>query len=67
MSRGLGDVYKRQHKFSPESISNSVMEVDKVVIVQVEDISIVKVQVAILKRVSDQLLLIGFLGGLVDC
>ena len=43
------------------------MEVDKVVIVQVEDISIVKVQVAILKRVSDQLLLIGFLGGLVDC
>lgn len=43
------------------------MEVDKVVTVQVKDISIVEVHVAILKRVSDQLLLIGFPGGLVDC
>ena len=42
------------------------MKVDKVVTVQVEDISVVEVEVTLLKHVADKLLFIGFLGGLVD-
>ena len=37
------------------------MKIDKVVTVQVEDVSVVEVQVTFLKSASDQLLLIGFL------
>ena len=42
------------------------MKVDKVVMVQVVDISIVEVDVTLLKNIPHQLLFIGFFGGLVD-
>ena len=42
------------------------MKVDKVVTVQVQDISTVEVDVTLLKNIPHQLLFIGFFGGLVD-
>ena len=42
------------------------MKVDKVVTVQVKDISIVEVDVILLKNIPHQLLFICFFGGLVD-
>ena len=42
------------------------MKIDKVVTVQVQDISTVEVDVTLLKSIPHQLLFIGFFGGLVD-
>ena len=64
--------YKQTNKqiksthFIPECVSNSVMKVDKVFFVQVENIPKVEVQIPIFENVAHQFLLIGFLWGLVD-